>query len=86
VYRFTARTAGTTAALFNVAPSGALDVGSPQQVGSISQLALDPIAGVRQGRSVMSLFVFGPGVAGTPTAGLTTATATLLADQNPPRQ
>jgi hypothetical protein len=83
LFRFTVRQPGAATALFNVAPSGALDLGAPFTPASIASAPLEPIAGIRQGRSVMSLFVFGPGTGRNAT--ITTGTATLLADQNPPR-
>jgi hypothetical protein len=84
LYRFTVTPATGGTALVNARPDAA---GLPFSAASTSGPALDPVAGVRQARSVMSLIVFPAAVAGSPAA--TTATATpgidLIPDQMPPR-
>ena len=84
LYTFGVRTAGTTTALFSGTPNVA---GAAFTAASVSGPALDPVAGVQQGRSVLSLFVFPAGVPGTPAATTATANRTvdLIPDQAPPR-
>ena len=80
LYTFGVRNAG--AALFSATPNVA---GQAFAAASVSGPALDPVAGVQQGRSVLSLFVFPAGIAGTPTASVTTRGVDLVPDQAPPR-
>jgi hypothetical protein len=78
LYRFSVFPAGTTTAALSARP----DVpGLPFTAASASGPALDAVAGVRQGRSVLSLFVFPAAATGTPTA----PTMDLIPDQMPPR-
>jgi hypothetical protein len=84
LYRFTVTPATGGSSLANARP----DVpGLPFTAASTAGPALDPVAGVRQARSVMSLFVFPAAVAGSPAASAATATPTidLIPDQMPPR-
>ena len=84
LYRTAVRTAGTTTNLISVRPNV---IGQPFTAATVSGSAQDPVAGVRQGRSVLSLFVFPAAVIGTPARTTATAVPTvdLIADQAPPR-
>lgn len=83
LYTFGVRATGAATALFSSTPNVAGQAFTPA---SVSGSALNPVAGVQQGRSVLSLFVFPAGVAGTPAATTATANPTvdLVADQAPP--
>lgn len=77
-YRFTITNATSGAAVLTTVPDLP---GLAAAAGTASTPPVDATAGVRQQRSLMSLFIFGPATTGTPN----TAGAILLPDQNPPR-
>lgn len=78
LYTFGIRPAGGTTALFSATPNVPGVAGA---AASASSPALDPVAGVQQGRSVMSLFVYPAAPTGTPTA----PSVDLIPDVAPPR-
>ena len=84
LYRALVRPAGTTTNLITARPNVP---GLAFTAASISGPALDPVGGVRQGRSVLSVFVFPAAIAGTPARIAATANPTVdvLIDQSPPR-
>jgi hypothetical protein len=89
LYTFAVRPAGTTAPLFSVTPN------VPGLAAAAATATAPPLArtaGVRQGQSALSVFVFPAAIAGSPaatssavTAGAAaTAGADLIADRQPP--
>lgn len=82
LYTFALNAAGAPTAIGTATPDVA---GQGYAAASVSSPELLPVGGVRQGRSVLSLFVFPAGVAGTPAAAATAVSADLLPDQSPPK-